>query len=61
MQIIELLGHDDFSYSELEKGLTKTTPKMLSKELKDLEINGLVEIYWLKTPKRVTMGPRISW
>lgn len=43
MQIIALLCHDDFSYSELEKGLTKTTPKMLSKELKDLEINGLVE------------------
>jgi DNA-binding HxlR family transcriptional regulator len=43
MQIIALLCHDDFNYSELEKGLTKTTPKMLSKELKDLEINGLVE------------------
>lgn len=43
MQIIALLCYEDFRYSELEKGLTKITPKMLSKELKDLEINGLVE------------------
>lgn len=43
MQIIALLCYEDFRYYELEKGLTKITPKMLSKELKGLEINGLVE------------------
>ena len=43
MQIIALLCNGEFRYSELEKGLPKITPRMLSKELKDLEINGLVE------------------
>ena len=41
--IISILCNGEFRYSELEKGLTKITPRMLSKELKDLEINGLVE------------------
>ena len=43
MQIIALLCNGEFRYSELEKGLPKISPKMLSKELKDLEINELVE------------------
>lgn len=43
MQIIALLCNGEFRYSELEKGLPKISPRMLSKELKDLEINGLVE------------------
>ena len=41
--IISILCNGEFRYSELEKGLTKITPKMLSKELKYLEINELVE------------------
>jgi DNA-binding HxlR family transcriptional regulator len=43
MQIIALLCNGEFRYSELEKGLLKISPRMLSKELKDLEINELVE------------------
>ncbi|MCH2229499.1 MAG: helix-turn-helix transcriptional regulator [Crocinitomicaceae bacterium] len=43
MPIIALLCNGEFRYSELEKGLPKISPKMLSKELKDLEINGLIE------------------
>ncbi len=43
MQIIALLCNGEFRYSELEKGLPKITPRMLSKELKDLEINELVK------------------
>ncbi len=43
MQIIALLCNGEFRYSELEKGLPKISPRMLSKELKDLEINELVE------------------
>ena len=42
MQIIALLCNGEFRYSELEKGIPKITPRMLSKELKDLEINGLI-------------------
>jgi DNA-binding HxlR family transcriptional regulator len=42
MQIIALLCNGEFRYSELEKGLPKISPRMLSKELKDLEINELV-------------------
>lgn len=42
MPIIALLCNGEFRYSELEKGLPKITPRMLSKELKDLEINELV-------------------
>jgi len=42
MQIIALLCNGEFRYSELEKGLPKITPRMLSKELRDLEQNKLV-------------------
>ncbi len=42
MQIIALLCNCEFRYSELEKGLPKISPRMLTKELKDLEINELV-------------------
>ncbi len=41
--VISILCNGEFRYSELEKGLPKISPKMLSKELRDLEINGLVE------------------
>ncbi|MDW3646034.1 MAG: helix-turn-helix domain-containing protein [Bacteroidia bacterium] len=43
MPIIALLCNGEFRYSELEKGIPKITPRMLSKELKDLEINELVK------------------
>lgn len=42
MSIIALLCNGEFRYSELEKGLTKITPRMLSKELRILEQNKLV-------------------
>jgi DNA-binding HxlR family transcriptional regulator len=42
IQIIALLCNCEFRYSELQKGLPKITPRMLSKELKDLEQNELV-------------------
>ena len=42
MSIIALLCNGEFRYSELEKGLPKITPRMLSKELRELEINGLI-------------------
>ncbi|MGB1205382.1 MAG: winged helix-turn-helix transcriptional regulator [Chitinophagales bacterium] len=42
IQIISLLCNCEFRYSELQKGLPKITPRMLSKELKDLEQNELV-------------------
>ena len=42
MQIIALLCNGEFRYSELEKGLPKITPRMLSKELKNLVENELV-------------------
>lgn len=42
MQIIALLCNGEFRYSDLDKGLPKITPRMLSKELKDLEQNELV-------------------
>ena len=55
MQIIALLCNGEFRYSELEKGLPKITPRMLSKELKDLEINELVERkVYDSTPVKVT-------
>lgn len=37
-----LLYHETMTYTELEKAVNKITPKMLSKELKDLELNLLV-------------------
>lgn len=43
ISIISILCNGEFRYSELEKGLPKITPRMLSKELKDLEINELVK------------------
>lgn len=42
MPIIALLCNGEFRYSELEKGLPKITPRMLSKELRELEQNELV-------------------
>ena len=42
ISIIALLCNGEFRYSELERGLPKITPRMLSKELRELEINGLI-------------------
>lgn len=42
MQIITILCNGEFRYSELDKGLPKISPRMLSKELKILEQNELV-------------------
>ena len=42
MSIIALLCNGEFRYSELERGLPKITPRVLSKELRELEINGLI-------------------
>ena len=42
MSIIALLCNGEFRYSELERGLPKITPRMLSKELRELEINELI-------------------
>ena len=42
MQIIAILCNGEFRYSELQKGLPKISPRMLSKELKILEQNELV-------------------
>ena len=42
MSIIALLCNGEFRYSELERGLPKITQRMLSKELRELEINGLI-------------------
>lgn len=55
MPIIALLCNGEFRYSELEKGLPKITPRMLSKELKDLQQNELVirKVYDT-TPVKVT-------
>ena len=53
--IMAILCRGEFRYSEIEKGIPKITPKMLSKELKILEINQLVERkVYDSTPVKVT-------
>jgi len=42
ISIIALLCNGEFRYSELERGLPKITPRVLSKELRELEISGLI-------------------
>jgi DNA-binding HxlR family transcriptional regulator len=42
LSIIAMLLFGKKRYSELEKGIPKINPRMLSKELRDLEANGLV-------------------
>ena len=55
IQIIALLCNGEFRYSELEKGLPKISPRMLSKELKDLVINEMVERkVYVSLPVKVT-------
>lgn len=55
MSIIALLCNGEFRYSELEKGLAKISPRMLSKELKDLEEHKiLVRKVYDSTPVKVT-------
>lgn len=55
MSIIALLCNGEFRYSELERGLPKITPRMLSKELRELEINGLIlRIVYDSRPIKVT-------
>lgn len=41
--IITALCNEELRYSELEKRIAKITPRMLSKELKELELNELIE------------------
>lgn len=55
IQIIALLCNGEFRYSELEKGLVKISPRMLSKELKDLEEHKILsrKVYD-STPVKVT-------
>lgn len=43
MPIIGLLLYEKKRFNQLEKGIPKITPRMLSKELKDLEANGIVK------------------
>ena len=50
-----ILCSGEFRYSEIEQGVPKITPKMLSKELKILELNQLVERkVYDSTPVKVT-------
>jgi Predicted transcriptional regulators len=42
MPIIAALSFGKKRYSEIEKDVPKITPRMLSKELKELEANGIV-------------------
>ena len=43
LPIIGSLLYGKKRYKELEKEIPKITPRMLSKELKDLEVNGIVK------------------
>ena len=53
--IMAILCYGEFRYSEIEKGIINITPKMLSKELKILEKNHLVERkVYDSTPVKVT-------
>lgn len=53
--IMAILCSGEFRYSEIEQGVPKITPKMLSKELKILELNQLVERkVYDSTPVKVT-------
>ena len=50
-----ILCYGEFRYSEIEKGIINITPKMLSKELKILEKNHLIERkVYDSTPVKVT-------
>jgi len=42
LPILIALGFKNYRFTELEKQIIGITPRMLSKTLKDLEINGLV-------------------
>jgi DNA-binding HxlR family transcriptional regulator len=42
LPIIGSLLYGKKRFKELERGIPKITPRMLSKELKDLEINGII-------------------
>ena len=42
LPIIGSLLYGKKRFRELEKEITKITPRMLSKELKDLEVNGII-------------------
>ncbi|WP_108868069.1 winged helix-turn-helix transcriptional regulator [Aquimarina aquimarini] len=43
LPIIVTLSFKSYRFKELEREIVGITPRMLSKELKDLEINGLVD------------------
>lgn len=42
LPILIALSFDNMRFKELERGVEGITPRMLSKELRDLEVNGLV-------------------
>lgn len=43
LPIIASLLHGNKRFKELQEDINKITPRMLSKELKELELNGIVE------------------
>ena len=43
LPIIASLLHGKIRFKDLQENIEKITPRMLSKELKELEINGLIE------------------
>lgn len=43
LQIIAALFREKNRFKDLQENIEKITPRMLSKELKELEINGIVE------------------
>ncbi len=51
LPIIAALFHGKNRFKDLQENIEKITPRMLSKELKELEINGIVERkVYIQTP-----------
>ena len=42
MPIIGIIRHDKLRYTDIQQMIPNITPRMLSKELKELELNGIV-------------------
>ncbi|MEO1256223.1 MAG: helix-turn-helix domain-containing protein, partial [Bacteroidota bacterium] len=54
LPIIASLLHDKSRFKDLQQNIEKITPRMLSKELKELELNGVVKRnVYSATPVRV--------
>jgi DNA-binding HxlR family transcriptional regulator len=43
LSIICTMMHDKKRFTEIQRNISKITPRMLSKELKELEMNGIVK------------------